>query len=377
MIHILWFLAGLSALVLGASWLVRGAGKMALSLGISPLVVGLTIVALGTSAPEIAVSVASVLDGKTDMAVGNVVGSNIFNVLFILGISALIVPLVVHRQLIRQEVPIMFGVSLLAALLISDGRLQQLEAGLLLVLLLAYTGFLVWQSRRESAALRAAPAAANGEALQADAAAQGPDDYADELQPSPPGAWDARLPVQLALMAAGLGLLVLGADWLVGAAVVFARALGVSEVVIGLTIVAAGTSMPEVATSVMAALKGERDIAVGNVVGSNIFNILGCLGISGLVAGSAGLGVAPSLLAFDVWVMVAVALACLPMFMTGGEIARWEGGVFAGYYVAYVSYLILAAQAHDALGTFSSVMFSFVLPLTLITLVVSVVHRRH
>jgi cation:H+ antiporter len=190
------------------------------------------------------------------------------------------------------------------------------------------------------------------------------------------GAWDAKLPAQLALIAVGLALLVLGSDWLVGAAVVFAKALGVSDVVIALTIVAAGTSMPEVATSIAAALKGERDIAVGNVVGSNIFNILGCLGISGVVAGGAGLVVAPSLLAFDIWVMLAVALACLPMFITGGEIARWEGGVFAGYYVAYVSYLILAAQQHDALGDFSNIMLGFVLPLTLITLLVVLV-RRH
>jgi cation:H+ antiporter len=360
-IHLLLFLAGLGALVVGASALVRGASNLAISLGISPLVVGLTIVAMGTSAPEIAVSVASVLDGRTDMAVGNVVGSNIFNVLFILGISALIVPLVVHRQLIRQELPIMFGVSLLVALLARDGSIRTFEAGLLLLLLVAYTGFLIRQSRRESAASRAQEAGAD-EA---------------EIQPPPPGAWDSRLPVQLLLMAGGLGLLVLGSDWLVNAAVVFARALGVSDVVIGLTIVAAGTSMPEVATSVAAALKGERDIAVGNVVGSNIFNILGCLGLSGLVAGSTGLAVAPSLLTFDIWVMVAVALACLPMFMTGGEIARWEGGVFAGYYVAYVAYLILQAQEHDALVAYSNVMLSFVVPLTLVTLVVSVVQRRH
>jgi len=371
MIHFLLFFAGLAALVVGASALVRGAGKLALSLGISPLVVGLTIVALGTSAPEIAVSVASVLEGKTDMAVGNVVGSNIFNVLFILGISALIVPLVVHRQLIRQELPIMFGVSLLVVLLARDGRIGMTEGALLLALLVAYTVFLVRQSRRESAAVAAASAG-----VDAEGSAQAPDEYNEEIRPAAPGAWDARLPVQLVLMAAGLGLLVLGSDWLVTSSVVFAKALGVSDVVIGLTIVAAGTSMPEVATSVAAALKGERDIAVGNVVGSNIFNILGCLGLSGLVAGSAGLTVAPSLLTFDLWVMLAVALACLPMFMTGGEIARWEGGVFAGYYVAYVAYLILAAQAHDALGAFSNVMLSFVVPLTLITLVVSVVHRR-
>lgn len=362
MIHLLMFIAGLVGLVVGASLLVRGSSKLALSFGISPLVVGLTIVAFGTSAPEVAVSVAAVLEGKTDMAIGNVVGSNIFNVLFILGLSALIVPLVVHRQLIRQEVPIMFGVTLLMGLLLLDGNLQPWEGGLLLVLLVAYTSFLVLQSRRESAAAEAQTAEV--------------DEFETELQAPLPGAWDAKLPAQLALMAAGLVLLVLGSDWLVSAAVVFAKALGVSDVVIALTIVAAGTSMPEVATSITAALKGERDIAVGNVVGSNIFNILGCLGISGLVAGGAGLVVAPSLLAFDIWVMLVVALACLPMFITGGEIARWEGGIFAGYYVAYMAYLILAAQQHDALGTFSTVMLSFVVPLTLITLVVSVVRRR-
>jgi cation:H+ antiporter len=366
MIHLFLFIAGLVCLVLGANLLVRGASKLALSFGISPLVVGLTIVAFGTSAPEVAVSVASVLEGKTDMAIGNVVGSNIFNVLFILGLSALIVPLVVHRQLIRQEVPIMFGVTLLMALMAMDGRLQLWESVALVILLVAYTGFLVVQSRRETAANQAA----------AQASAQGVDEFESELRASPVGAWDAKLPAQLALIAVGLALLVLGSDWLVGAAVVFAKALGVSDVVIALTIVAAGTSMPEVATSIAAALKGERDIAVGNVVGSNIFNILGCLGISGVVAGGAGLVVAPSLLAFDIWVMLAVALACLPMFITGGEIARWEGGVFAGYYVAYVSYLILAAQQHDALGDFSSVMLSFVVPLTVITLVVAVLRRR-
>ena len=362
MIHLFMFMAGLISLVAGANLLVRGASKLALSFGISPLVVGLTIVALGTSAPEIAVSVASVLEGKSDMAVGNVVGSNIFNVLFILGLSALIVPMVVHRQLIRQEVPIMFGVSLLMAMMALDGLFQMWESLMLVLLLVAYTSFLVVQSRRESAVAKAL--------------AQGGDELETELQAPVPGAWDAKLPVQLALMGVGLVFLVLGSDWLVSAAVVFAKALGVSDVVIALTIVAAGTSMPEVATSITAALKGERDIAVGNVVGSNIFNILGCLGLSGLVAGSAGLVVAPSLLAFDIWVMLAVALACLPMFITGGEIARWEGGVFAGYYVAYVAYLILAAQEHAALGTFSTVMLSFVVPLTLITLVVSVVRRR-
>jgi cation:H+ antiporter len=345
----LMFAAGLAGLVLGATLLVRGASKLALSFGISPLVVGLTIVAFGTSAPEVAVSVGAVLDGRTDIAAGNAVGSNIFNVLFILGVSALITPLVVNLQLIRQEVPIMIGAALLLLLLGLDGRLGVFDAALLAVLMAAYTVFLIVQSRRASAQAT---------------------EYDEEVKPAAEGAWDSKLPMQLLLIAAGLGFLVLGSDALVGAAVNFAKALGVSDVVIALTIVAAGTSMPEVATSITAALKGERDIAVGNVVGSNTFNILGCLGLSGLAAGSAGLPLAPSLLSFDIWVMLAVSLACLPVFVTGREIARWEGGIFVGYYVAYVAYLILAAQQHDALPFFSNVMLGFVVPLTVVTLIV-------
>jgi cation:H+ antiporter len=353
--NMLLFLAGLAALVLGANLLVRGASRLALSFGISPLVVGLTVVAFGTSAPEVAVSVGAVLDGQTDIAIGNVVGSNIFNVLFILGASALIVPLVVNVQLIRQEVPIMIGASLLLLALGLDGRLSFLDGSLLFALLVAYTAFLVVQSRRETAAAQA--------------------EFAEENRPAEPGAWDSRWPVQVALIAAGLACLVFGSDWLVTAAIAFAKALGVSDLVIGLTIVAAGTSMPEVAASITAALKGERDIAVGNVVGSNTFNILGCLGLSSLVSGDAGLTMAASLLSFDIWVMLAVALACLPVFMTGREIARWEGGVFVAYYAAYVGYLILAAQQHDALPVFSAAMLSFVIPITVITLVVVLLRK--
>ncbi|ODS58754.1 MAG: sodium:calcium antiporter [Acidovorax sp. SCN 65-108] len=361
MLNFLLFAVGLAALVVGADVLVRGGSKLALSFGISPLVVGLTIVAFGTSAPEMAVSAGAVLNGQTDLAIGNVVGSNIFNVLFILGVSALIAPLAVHIQLIRQEVPILIGASLLLLVLSLDGRLGLLDGALFFGLLLTYTGFLIVQSRRETSAAKDAHAA--------------PNEYETELQPAQKGDWDSRLWVQLVLIVAGLGLLVVGSDWLVTASVVFAKALGVSDVVIGLTIVAAGTSMPEVATSLAAAFKGERDIAVGNAVGSSTFNILGCLGVSGLLAGSSGLVVAPSLLAFDMWVMLAVALACLPIFLSGREIARWEGGVFLGYYAAYVSYLIMATQEHDALQTYSSVMMGFVIPITVVTLVVSLIRR--
>lgn len=347
---ILIFFAGLLSLVVGAELLVRGASRLALSLGISPLVVGLTIVAFGTSAPEIAVSVAAALEGRTDIAIGNVVGSNIFNVLFVLGLSALITPLVVNAQIIRQEVPIMIGASLLLLAFGLDGRISRFDALILFALLLVYTVFLVVQSRRETRATQ--------------------DEYESEMEPQ--SQWDAHWSIQLGLIGVGLVFLVLGSNWLVEAATHFAKSMGVSDLVIALTIVSAGTSMPEMATSVMAALRKQRDIAVGNVIGSSTFNILGCLGLSGM-ASADGLGMAPALMAFDIWVMLAVALACLPVFMTGREIARWEGAVFLGYYIAYTTYLILATQSHAALATFSSTMMSFVVPLTIITLVVVVI----
>lgn len=344
----LWFIPGLIVLILGAELLVRGASKLALYFGISPLVVGLTVVAFGTSSPELAVSVQSAWSGQVDIALGNVVGSNIFNVLFILGISALIAPLVVHRQLIRQEVPIMIGVSLLLWALVADGGISRVDGLIFVGLLLAYTVLIIRQSRREVAA------------QVADAGAK----EADDGQ-----AWDAHWPVQVLLVLAGMGLLVLGSNWLVEAAVTLAGRLGISEVVVGLTIVAAGTSLPEVATSIMAAVRGERDIAVGNVVGSNIFNILAVLGISASIA-PGDLVVPASLLAFDLPVMVVVAVACLPIFFTGHLIARWEGALFLAYYVAYTTYLILDAGGHGAPAGFSRVMLGFVLPLTAITLIV-------
>lgn len=237
------FVAGLVFLVAGANVLVRGASKLALSFGISPLVVGLTVVAFGTSAPEVAVSVGAALAGTTDIAIGNVVGSNIFNVLFILGLSALITPLVVNLQLIRQEVPIMIGASVLLLLLSLDGQLTWTDGGILVVLVVAYTAFLIVQSRTQVKAEQA--------------------DYDKEIHPAVVGAWDSKLPVQLGLIAGGLVLLVLGSEWLVSSAVVFAKTMGVSDVVIGLTIVSAGTSMPEVATSISAALKASATLQSG------------------------------------------------------------------------------------------------------------------
>jgi cation:H+ antiporter len=346
----LLFVLGLAALVAGSELLVRGASKLAISWGISPLVVGLTVVAFGTSSPEMAVSVQGALSGSTDIAIGNAVGSNLFNVLFILGLCATIVPLAVASQIVRQEVPFMIAASLLLLAMTLDGRISRVEAGGLFGLLVAYTAFLVVQSRR-----------ASGQQVS--------EDFARELAPRAVRAWDDRTWVQAALVVAGLGLLVLGSEWLVSAAVQFARLLGLSEVIIGLTIVAAGTSTPEVAASLMALRKGERDIAVGNVVGSNVFNILGVLGLAGLAAED-GLGVPRSVLAFDLPAMVAVCIACLPVFFSNRRIGRWEGLMFLAYYAAYVAWLILNARGHDALDDYRAVMLYVVVPLTVVTIAV-------
>ncbi|MCU0760041.1 MAG: calcium/sodium antiporter [Steroidobacteraceae bacterium] len=347
---IVLLIAGLALLVAGGELLVRGASKLALALGISPLVVGLTVVAFGTSSPELAVSVQAVASGNVDIALGNVVGSNLFNVLFILGLSALVVPLVVDAQMIRQEVPVMIGVSLLLYAMAWDRGVTRAEGLLLVALLAAYTVLLIWQSRRETQATR--------------------DEYAAEGHVAAAAGSRGGIALQVVLIVSGLVLLVFGSRFLVQAATTIARSVGISELVIGLTIVAAGTSLPEVAASVTAAIRGQRDIAVGNVVGSNTFNILGVLGLSASIS-DVPLGVAPSMLAFDIPAMLAVAVACLPVFFTGRSIARWEGAVFLGYYAAYTAWLLLASQEHDALVTYSLVMRTVVLPLTALTLLVT------
>ena len=350
--QVLMFALGLTVLVVGADVLVRGASRLAVSFGVSPLVVGLTVVAFGTSAPEMAVSVGSALAGSPDLALGNVVGSNICNVLLILGISALITPLLVDEQIIRQEIPIMIGASVLLVVVALDGHIGLLESITLFALVVAYTVFLVVQSRRASKAVQ--------------------DEFETEI---PTSNWDRHWSVQIALVVVGLAMLVVGADWLVDAAVAFARAFGVSDLVIGLTVVAVGTSMPEIATSIVAAVRGQRDIAVGNVVGSNVFNILAVLGVTGIVSG-AGLPVSEAARNFDLWVMLAVAFACLPIMITGREIARWEGGVFLAYYAAYTAWLVLQAQQHTSLPAFSGIMLGYVMPLTVITVVVSIVRSN-
>lgn len=340
-------IVGLVLLVLAANWLVKGASRLAARFGIPSLVIGLTVVALGTSAPELAVAVQSAYSGSADIALGNVVGSNICNVLLILGVSALIVPLTVHAQLIRVDVPLMIAVSVLVYLLSLDGKLGRVDALLLVSGLVGYVGFLLIQARRETP----------------EATAEFDAEYGNAASKQTPLASD------VALIVVGLMGLVLGANLLVGAAVTVATLLGVSQLVIGLTVVAVGTSLPEIATSIIAATKGERDIAVGNVVGSNILNILAVLGLASLVSPS-GIAVADTAMAFDLPIMIAVSVACLPVFARGSSIQRWEGGLFVFLYLAYTLYLLLTAQQHLMLGGYRQTMLWGVLPLTAVALVV-------
>ncbi|MEB3356943.1 MAG: calcium/sodium antiporter [Synechococcales bacterium] len=340
---------GLVLLVGGAELLVRGASRLAAMVGVSPLIIGLTVVAFGTSSPELAVSVQSNLNGEAAISIGNVVGSNIFNVLFILGVSATITPLVVAQQLVRLDVPIMIGVSVLMLFFAMDGNLGFLDSLLLLTGAVVYTWFLFYQSRKTGDTSRI-------------------EDDLPDLTPRRRGMFSPWV-FNGSLVVVGIALLILGARWLVDGAVAIALAVGLSNLVIGLTIVALGTSLPEVATSVVASLRGERDIAVGNVIGSNIFNILAVLGVAG-IATPGGIDVSTAAINFDIPVMIAVAVACLPIFVTGNVINRWEGFVFLAYYIVYTAYLILDATNHESLPIFSAVVITFVIPLTVVTLVI-------
>jgi cation:H+ antiporter len=337
---------GLAALILGADLLVKGGSRLAQLLGLAPLVIGLTIVAFGTSAPEVAVSLQAGLNGQSDIAIGNVIGSNIFNILLILGISALIAPLSINIKLIRLDVPIMITVAVIAWLMALNDTVGRVEGLILFGGIIVYTAFLVWQGRRES---------------RKAADITGIEDPPQHTRKK--YAWIFHL----LFILGGLALLVSGSNWFITGAVELARLLGLSELIIGLTIVSAGTSLPEVATSVVASIKGERDIAVGNVVGSNIFNILSVLGLTAIFV-PGGVTVAKGVLTFDFPVMLAVSIACLPIFFTGFKISRWEGGVFLFYYIAYTTYLILNTFAHKHLELYNVAMIWFVIPLTAITL---------
>ena len=312
-------IAGLFLLIVGAELLVRGASKLALAAGMTPLVVGLTVVAFGTSAPEFAVTFKGILDGASGVSTGNVIGSNIFNVLFILGVSALAAPLVVHKEVVRIQVPIAVASTVVAFGLALDGTLGRVDGIILAVLAVGYVTYTVLQGRRET---RDNKAAAN----------DGRDDSPEQTP--------LQTLASVVMLLVGLGMLVFGADWLVEGAVAIARDFRVSDFVIGVTIVAAGTSLPEVATSVMAALRGQRDIAVGNVVGSNIFNILVVLGGSAALSPK-DIAVPTNVLKADFPIMLAVVCLLFPIVYTEHTISRWEAALLLLGYGGYVALLLV------------------------------------
>lgn len=314
--------AGLVVLVIGAELLVRSGTRLAMQLGISPVVIGLTIVALGTSTPELAVGIDAVLSGSGDLAIGNIAGTNVVNILLILGLSALIHPLALRAATLWLDLPMIVAASLLLLAMAWDGRLTRIEGIALVAVALAYTVAIVLVARRESLAVKTR--------------------FAGALPDSPPVFSETRSNTlrDIVILAASIVILVVSADWLVDGAVDLARIWNVSDEFIGLTIIAIGTSAPELVTTVISTIRRQRDIAIGNLLGSSVYNILFILGLTCIVP--AETPVARSLIEVDIPVMAAVALVCIPVFISGRQISRVEGGLFVAAYLTYVTYLVIS-----------------------------------
>jgi len=310
----LQIVGGLVLLIGGADVLVRAGAGLASWLGIRPMMIGLTVVSLGTSVPELAVGIDAVLGGNSGLAVGNIVGTNLVNLLLILGLSAALVPIALDRATLRFDLPAMTAAALVLFLLSLDGKLTRPDGIILLLGGVAYTAGLVQASRRETAA--------GGTAAGAEATSRRP-------------------PVrEVLVMLAAIAVVVAGAELLVDGAVASAGKLGVSEAIIGLTIVAIGTSAPELVTTIVSTLRGDRDLAVGNLIGSSIYNIVAVLGLTVVVAPH-GIPVPDVVLAADLGLLVVVTAAAVPVFLTGSRISRVEGGVFVAGYVVYLTWLLL------------------------------------
>lgn len=313
-----WVVAGLVLLYFGAEWLVRGSSELAIRFGISPLVVGLTVVAFGTSAPELVVSVKANLDGSGGMAIGNVVGSNICNIALVLGVGAVIFPLGIQRQVVRREMPVLLGSTLVFLLMIKDGVISRLEGGALFVGVLIYVIASLVQARKEDPNVS--------------------EDLDPEVIKAAKAGGLGRVSLNIFLIVIGALLLVLGADRMVVGGESIARFYGVPDAIIGLTLFAFGTSLPELATSVVAAMKKEGDIIVGNAVGSCIFNLLAVVGLAGVVSPLKGEGVTVIHLA----VMLALTVILMPMMLHRMKLDRWEGALLVTGYLGFTAWLIVA-----------------------------------
>ncbi|MDH4279232.1 MAG: calcium/sodium antiporter [Acidimicrobiia bacterium] len=353
------FLVGLAGLLVAGHLLVSGSVLLGRRFGLSSTVIGLTIVAAGTSAPELAVFARAVQVNDTELAVGSVVGSNIANVLLVLGLVAALGTVRLASRVVRIDVPVMIGASLLLLIFAADGLVGPFEAAVLFAAAVAFVVFTVRSSGSDDGDSSAAVARAEGGAFA----------EADTAIPQ----LDTGVAKGLVLVAVGAVGLAFAADYVVSGAERIAAGLGVPELIVGLTVVALGTSAPEIVTSIVSAFRGERDLAVGNALGSNIFNILFVIGLSGLFA-RPGITLSPEVVAVDLPIMVAVAVACLPLLLWDHKLDRWEGLVFLAYYAAYTGFLVLTATDHGATETFVTAMVWFVMPLTVLT-VATVLYR--
>ena len=310
---------GIAGLVGGAELLVKGAATIASSFGIAPVVIGLTVVAFGTSAPELAVSVSAAFGGNADVAFGNVIGSNIGNILLILGASAVVGGLAVQQRIVRFDIPLLIVVSVVAMVMSLDNTIGRVDGVILFGGIVAYVAWLVRETRVERADVI--------------------EEYTESVTALEGAAVGRPTWFSAALVIVGLTVLVVGSQLLVNAATDIAESAGISDLVIGLTVVAIGTSLPELATSILAAVRGQRDIAVGNVIGSNLFNLMSVLGLTSIVS-SDGIPVSDSSLRLDFPVMLAATIVLVPIVWNGARIRRWEGLVLMGFYAAYVAYLV-------------------------------------
>ena len=316
-----WLVAGLAALILGAEVVVRYGSLLARRLRVPPMIIGLTVVSIGTSAPELAVGIDAMRVNAGSLAVGNIAGTNIVNLLLILGLSAAIRTIEFDRRTLRLDLPAMAAVAVLLYLLSLDGQLQLWEGVPLVLAAIGYSGLLVWYTRRWARVVPHEVAALPREHVP---------------RPGPLVSVG-----HASLLVLGIAIIVVGADWLVDGAVELARISGVSDAFIGLTVVAIGTSAPELMTALVSTIRGSRDIAIGNLIGSSVYNLTLILGVPVLVANGSG-PIEASLLHVDLPVTVAVCLLCVPLFLTGRKLSRLEGVGFVVAYLAYLGYLIVA-----------------------------------
>ncbi|GAB5896959.1 calcium/sodium antiporter [Mycolicibacterium mageritense] len=315
-----WFVVGLIALTVGAEAMVRGSTNVAARLGISPILIGLTVVSIGTSLPELAIGITAATEGSGELAVGNIAGTNVVNILFILGLSALLRPLAIEARTLRFDLPVMAGAAVLLWLLAANGVLSRIDGAILVCCAAVYTAALIRASRRESR----------------DVVAEYAHAYLDSPRAAPSR---RRAAYDTAMMLGGIVVIIIGAEWLVTGAVGMARGFGVSDALIGLTVVAIGTSAPELVTTVVSTVRGERDVAIGNLLGSSIYNIVLILGVTCLVPAH-GLPVSQSLVRVDIPIMAAAALVCIPIFISGRRIHRGEGAAMVTAYLAYLALLL-------------------------------------